>query len=110
MAVMITFVSGPSSAQSTLETAVDEIMARYEQCIEDAKVRTLAVGKEALRPKFFAAKLNYCDRQRDAEISIAQSQAGIVAAEALQASLEAEIAAMTENLLAGARSELGISE
>ena len=107
-AASIFVLSGPLSAQNALETAVAEIMARYEQCIENAKERTLLVKKEALRPKFFAAKVSACDRLRDAEISIAQANAGIAETREQRAALEAEIAAMTAALLAGARTELGL--
>lgn len=99
----MTFWSQSGFAQTDLETDIGNIMSAYEQCVENAKARTLAVNKEMLRPKFFAAKLAACDRIRDAELSSAYSKAGIAEARRERAEIEEEMAAMTKALLAGAR-------
>jgi len=105
----VTFWSPSAFAQTELETEIGNIMSAYEQCVENAKTRTLVVKKEALRPKFFAAKLAACDRIRDAEISSTYSKAGIAEARRRRAEIKEEMAAMTEALLAGARAELGLA-
>ena len=89
---------------------VAEIVQRYEGCLETAKTRTQAVKKKSLHPKFFAALAKGCNRRRDAEIGIAQAKAGIADAKAKQSKLDAEISAITRNLLQGAKTELGITD
>lgn len=96
-------------AQTALPSDLQAIVDRYETCLDAAQTRTREVGNAALRPKFFDALSKQCDRQRDAELSIAQSEAGIARTEAEQDALRAEIAAMTDGLIMGTRAELGLA-
>ncbi len=96
------------SAQTALPSNLQAIVDRYVACLDAAQARTQEIGNAALRPKFFDALSQQCDRQRDAELSIAQSEAGIARTEAEQNVLRSEIAAMTEGLIMGARADLGI--
>lgn len=98
------------SAETALEADLAEIMRTFEVCLDDAKDRAAALGNESLRPRFFDAKADTCARIRDANLSSAYSRAVISATQSERAAIEAEMAAMTDALLAGARADLALPE
>lgn len=98
------------AAENALQADIAEIMQTFEVCLDDAKDRAAAVTKEALRPRFFDAKADACARIRDANLSSAYATAGISANQGERAVIEAEMAAMTDALISGARADLGLFE
>lgn len=98
------------TAETSLEADLAETMQAFEVCLNDARDRAAAVANEALRPRFFDAKADACTRIRDANVSSAYTTAGITATQRERLTVEADRAAMTDALLAGARAELGLPE
>ena len=99
-----------AAEETALKADLAEIMRTFEVCLDSAKDRAAVVGNEALRPSFFDAKADACTRIRDANISSAYATAGISATQGERAAIEAEMAALTDALLANARADLGLSE
>lgn len=98
------------AAETALDADLTEIMRDFEVCLNDAKDRAMAVSNESLRPRFFDAKADACARIRDAHLSSAYATAGIAAIQHERAAIEADMAAMTDALLSGAREDLGLQE
>ncbi len=61
MTVALMLPELPATAQGTLEAAVAQSLSDFEQCVNKAKARTLAVKAEAARRKFFAGLVKTCD-------------------------------------------------
>lgn len=99
-----------AAAETALEADLAEIMRTFEVCLDDARDRTTAVSNEVLRPRFFDAKADACARIRDANLSSAYSRAGIAATQRERLAIEADMAAMTNALLADARADIGLLE
>lgn len=71
----------------------------FRTCLGDGKALAAGMKTPALREKVFDGQVAGCERSRDAELRI-------VVAEGRMSDLDAEIAAMTEALIAEAKSEL----
>lgn len=70
------------------------VLAEYQICIDEARVKASAMKSAALKEKIFMGRVKSCDRKRDAQVTLIE--------------VDQEFAKITENLIANARSELGL--
>ena len=82
------------AAMGSPGSADDLVLADYQTCVDEARVKASVMKAPTLKEKIFMGRLKSCDRKRDAQLELIE--------------VDQEFAKITENLIANARSELGL--
>ncbi|KAB7613638.1 hypothetical protein F9L33_09675 [Amylibacter sp. SFDW26] len=73
---------------------LNPVLAEYQTCIDEAQEKASTMKTTTLKEKIFMGRVKACDRKRDAQIELIE--------------IDQEFAKITDNLIADARSDLGI--
>lgn len=97
-----------TAENSNTQTAINQIVENYQDCIEAAVAKAGSMKSAALKEKVFNGKKKGCDRSLNAELGIVSENQKQTDLRAEQIASEARIAQITDNLIAQAKNDLGI--